>query len=188
MDDIRDSTAVWVSREILPHEGAVRSWLLRRWGAMVDADDVLQEAYCRIASLTSVSHIESGRAYLFRTAGAVVVDGIRRAKVANSGTMTETDWWNVMDEGPLADRVVEARQQLERLEGFLGRLSWTCRRVIELRRIQGLSQRDTARQLGISERVVENHIARGLKGVLKAMTEQEAKAEAETKEPTRVEG
>jgi RNA polymerase sigma-70 factor (ECF subfamily) len=177
MDEVRDSMAVWVSREVLPHEGAVRGWLARRWGSATDVDDVIQEAYCRISALTSVSHIGNGRAYLFRTVQSVVVDGARRAKVVNAGTMTETDWWNVMDEEPLADRVVEARQEVERFDRLLGQVSGTCRRVIELRRIHGLSQRETARQLGVSERVVENHIARGLKGVLKAMTRADAAGE-----------
>lgn len=170
MDEVRDSIAVWVSREVLPHEGAVRTWLARHWGSPIDVDDAIQEAYCRISALTSVSHIDNGRAYFFRTVRSVVVDGARRAKVANARAMTETEWWNVMDEEPLADRVIEARQEIERFNRLLGKVSCTCRRVIELRRVHGLSQRETARQLGVSERVVENHIARGLKGVLRTMT------------------
>lgn len=179
MDEVRDSVAVWVSREILPHEGSVRRWLVSRWGSQVDADDVIQECYCRLATLASVEHIENGRAYFFRTAHSVVVDSARRAKVANGAVMTETEWWDVVDEEPLPDRVAEDRQQLERVASLLGMLSWTCRRVIELRRIHGLSQRETARQLGVSEHVVENHVRRGLKRVLSALAEQDAATEAE---------
>lgn len=181
MDEVRDSIAVWVAREVLPHEGSIRSWLARHWGSAIDVDDVIQEAYCRISALTSVSHIDNGRAYFFRTVQSVVVDGARRLKVVNaSAFVTETEWWNVMDEEPLADRVVEARQELERFDRLLGMVSSTCRRVIELRRIHGLSQRETATQLGVSERVVENHIARGLKGVLNMMAQVDG---AEAKEP-----
>jgi RNA polymerase sigma-70 factor (ECF subfamily) len=179
MDDLRDSIAAWVSREVLPHEGSVRLWLVRRWGSAVDADDVIQETYCRISALPSTEHVENGRAYFFRTAQSVVIDGARRAKVANGAALTENEWWNVMDQKPLPDRQVEALQELERVDGLLGMLSWTCRRVIELRRIHGLSQKETARQLGISENVVENHVTRGLKRVLKAMAEHETAAEPE---------
>ena len=45
----------------------------------------------------------------------------------------------------------------------------TCQRVIELRRIQGLSQRETARILGVTENVVENHSKRGLRMILNAL-------------------
>lgn len=179
MDDVRDNIAVWVSREVLPHEGSVRRWLARRWGSAIDADDVIQETYCRISALVSVEHVENGRAYFFRTAQSVVIDGARRAKVANGAALTETEWWSVIDQKPLPDRQVEALQELERVDGLLGKLSWTCRRVIELRRIHGLSQKETARQLGVSENVVENHVTRGLKRVLKAMAEQEDSAEQE---------
>lgn len=171
MDEVRDSIAVWVAREVLPHEGSVRSWLARHWSSAIDVDDVIQEAYCRISALTSVSHIDNGRAYFFRTVQSVVVDGARRLRVVNAAGMTETEWWNVIDDEPLADRVVEARQELDRFNRLLGRVSCTCRRVIEMRRIHGLSQKETATQLGVSERVVENHVARGLKSVLNAMAQ-----------------
>jgi RNA polymerase sigma-70 factor (ECF subfamily) len=174
MDDQRDSIAAWVAREILPHEGSVRGWATRRWGSLIDVDDVIQEVYCRIAGLDSVTHIENGRAYVFTTVQAVVMDGFRRAKVANTKPMTEIDWFDVEDDSPLADRRVEAIQELGRVNNLLSGLSATGRRVIELRRIHGLSQKETAQQLGVSESVVENHIVRGLRRILKTIAEQDA--------------
>lgn len=168
------SKAAWVAREILPHEGLVRNWLARRWGRTVEVDDVIQEAYCRISELDSVEHIQHGRAYFFTTVRAVAIDMIRASGVANVRTMTEIDWMNVIDDNPLPDRVAEAGQELIRVEAMLTRLSWTCRQVIELRRIRGLSQAETARQLGVSENVVENHIVRGLRSLLKAIEAQDA--------------
>lgn len=169
----RDKIARWVAAEILPHEISVRGWLSRRWGALLDVDDVVQEAYCRIAALGSIDHIESGRAYFFTTARSIAMDTFRRSKVAGEKAMTETDLWFVEDEYPRADRVVEARQELLRIDGFLSSVSLTCRRVIELRRVQGLSQRETAQQLGISEHAVENHVARGIRRLMKMLTDPE---------------
>ena len=51
----------WVSREVLPHEADVRRWL-RRMANVPDAEDVIQEAYCRISNLSDVRHIKNGRA------------------------------------------------------------------------------------------------------------------------------
>ncbi|WP_116813356.1 RNA polymerase sigma factor [Steroidobacter cummioxidans] len=173
MNGERDRVAARVAREILPHEGLVRNWLRRQWGSVIDIDDVIQEAYCRIASLPSLDHIDNVRSYFFRTVQAVATDNLRRAKVESIRRVTEIDWLNVIDEEPSADRALEASQELERVTSLLSRLTWTCRRVIELRRIEGLSQKDTARLLGISESVVENHIVRGLKSVLNAVQEPE---------------
>lgn len=169
----REQIARWVAVEILPHEASVRGWLSRRWGGALDVDDVVQEAYCRIAALASIEHIESGRAYFFTTARSIAMDTFRRSKVAGEKAMTETELWSVEDEYPRADRVAEARQELLRIDGFLSSVSLTCRRVIELRRFQGLSQRETAQQLGISEHSVENHVTRGIRRVMKMLSDQE---------------
>lgn len=177
MKDQRSSIAAWVAREILPHEPGARRWAQRRWGNLVDVDDVIQEVYCRISALDSVDHIDNGRAYLFRALQAVVMDSLRRTKVANTRPMTEIDWFDVVDESPGADRHVEGIQELGRVTNLLSELSQTCRRVIELRRIHGLSQRETARQLGVTENVVENHVARGIRRVLQAMAEETAQPE-----------
>lgn len=176
MDADPPSIAAWVAREVFPHEGIVRSWAARRWGHVLDVDDVVQEAYCRLSELASVAHIRNGRAYFFATVRAVAIDALRGAKVANVHAMTEIDWQDVMDERPQPDRVVEAGQELARVQAMLSRLSWTCRQVIELRRVHGLSQLETARRLGVSENVVENHIVRGLRSLLKAIEEQDAPA------------
>lgn len=161
--------AAWVASEILPHEGIVRNWLKRRWGHLLDVDDVLQEAYCRLSELESVEHIRSGRAYFFATARAVAIDMGRAGRVANLQAMTEIDWQDVMDDRAQPERTAEAVQALAQVELALSRMSPVCRQVIELRRIHGLSQAETARRLGVSENVVENHIVRGLRRLLAAV-------------------
>lgn len=171
MADERDSIAAWVAREILPHEGAVRGWLARRWRNAIDADDVIQEAYCRLSALTSVQHIDNPLAYFRRTVHAAAVDAVQRAYGKNVISMMETEWFNVVDEEPLADRSAAASQELGRVNGLLSKMSYTCQRVIELRRIEGLSQKETASRLGVSENVVENHIVRGLRRILSAMAD-----------------
>ncbi|GFE89950.1 RNA polymerase sigma factor [Steroidobacter agaridevorans] len=177
MKDQSKSIAARVANEILPHEALVRNWLKRRWGNTLDIDDLIQESYSRIASLDSIDHIDNLRSYFFRTAHAVATDLMRRAKVENFSRVTEIEWSNVLDESPSPDRVVDASQRLERVNDLLSKLTWTCRRVIELRRIEGLSQRDTALRLGVSESVVENHIARGLKSVLDAAADRDESTE-----------
>ncbi len=74
-----------VGAQVLPHEGDVRAWL-RRTGATPDlVDDVVQEAYCRIAALPSVAHIVCGRAYFFQTTRNIAFGLARRAKVVTTG-------------------------------------------------------------------------------------------------------
>ncbi|MEN3749140.1 sigma-70 family RNA polymerase sigma factor [Sphingomonas sp. HF-S3] len=172
----QDIVARWVAREILPHEARVRAWLTRHWRGAIDVDDVVQEAYCRLAGLASIDHIESPLAYFRRTAHAAAIDAVRRTTAKNIVSMTENDWFDVMDEGPCAERIVESAQELGRVRGALASLSDTCRRVIELRRVEGLSQRETAQRLGVSENVVENNMVRGIRRVLGIMAGEDADA------------
>ena len=51
-----------------------------------DVEDIVQESYCRIAGLSDVSHIRSGRAYLFTTARMLVLERIRRSRVVSIDT------------------------------------------------------------------------------------------------------
>jgi len=174
MDDKRDIIAAWVAREILPHERAVHAWLSRRWRNVVDPDDVLQEAYCRISSLARIDHIDNPIGYFRRTVHTVVADALNRAGIINFTSMTEIEWLNVKDSEPLADRVLEADQELARVHTLLAQLSDTGRRAIELRRVEGVSQREAAERLGVSEDVIRNHLVRGVKKILQAMADQDA--------------
>lgn len=173
-----DIVARWIAREILPHEGRIRTWLTRQWRGAIDVDDIIQEAYCRLSSLKSVEHIENPLAYFRRTVHGAAVDAVRHT-TKNVVPMTENDWFEVLDESPSVDRQVESAQELGRVGHALAKLSDTCRRVIELRRIEGLSQRETAECLGVSENVVENNIVRGIRRVLAVMAEQDAEVEEE---------
>ena len=185
MGDEHDIISAWIGREILPHEGAVRNWLSRRWRHIVDPNDVIQEAYCRLASLTSVDHIRNPAAYFHRTAQMVATDIMRRSGIINFTTMTENEWSNVMDSEPLADRAMMADQELKRVNGLLSELPDICRQAIELRRIEGVSQKEAAQRLGVSEDVIRNHLVRGVQKVLKTLAAQDMRmsgGELETSE------
>ena len=173
MDDERDIIAGWMAREIVPHERAVRLWLARHW-RHVDAEDVIQEAYCRIANLASVHHIENPAGYFRRTVRSVATDLMRRAGVLNFTSLSQNEWSTVKDNEPLPDRAIEAEQELRRLNGLLSKLSDTCRRIIELRRIEGLSRKETAERLGLTENEVKNDLVRGLQKVMRTIAEQDA--------------
>ena len=67
------------------------------------------------------------------------------------------------------ERDLGARQELQslarRVRFTLGRM----RRVVWLRRIEGLSQRQTAERLGLREVAVESQLARGMRALARAV-------------------
>ena len=163
----------WVGRHILPHERQLRAWLRAAFPA-IDIDDVVQEAYCRIATLTRVEHIDDPRRYLFRTARNVVLEQIRRERVVSieaASGLAELEL--APEEQGSPERVVAGRRALERVERLIESLPERARQVFRLRKIEGVPQREIATRLGLTETVVENEVARGLRRILDQLTDEE---------------
>jgi len=170
----RARVVAWLGREILPHEAAVRVWLRRSFAAAGDVDDIIQETYCRLAALSNIEHIDQPRGYFFQAARSVALEQIRRARVVRIETVSEIEALDLALEEPSAERIVSGRRELERVRGLIAALPERCRRIFEMRKIEGVPQREIARRLGVTEHVVENESVRGLRAILAAMTEQDA--------------
>lgn len=173
MDEGRARIVAWVGREILPHEADVRAWLRRSLVSEVEVEDIIQEAYCRLLTLKGTAHIATPRAYFFTTARTVVVDHMRRSRVVRMETVTEIEALNVVLDDPSPERVAAGRRELERVRRLIAALPDRCRRVFELRKIEGLSQREIASALGVTETIVENDVVKGQRLILKALAEGE---------------
>lgn len=166
----------WVGSEILPHEADVRVWL-RRTLNPEDLEDVIQETYCQIASLKDVSHIRSGRAYFFTAARNIVLMRLRRARIVRIESVTEIESLNIVGDEPSPERIAAGRRELERVRRLIEGLPDRCRKIFELRKIEGLPQREVAQRLGVTEHIVENDVAKGLKLILQAIADDEQAAE-----------
>ena len=169
MTQSRKEIVAWVGSHVLPHEASVRSWLRRWMGRVQDIDDVMQEAYCRLAALESTEHIGSGQAYLFRTARNIVLEQVRRSRIVRIENLLEAGGLNIADGAPTPEQVVAGVRELQRVQRLIEALPAKCRRVFVLRRVHGVSQREIARMCGISENTVEMHAAKGLKLIMKAL-------------------
>jgi RNA polymerase sigma factor (sigma-70 family) len=159
----------WVGSHVLPHEAAVRAWLKRWTGRNQDIDDVIQEAYCRLAAMDDVTHVGNGRAYLFQTTRNIVLEQARRSKIVRIDNVADMGSLSIVDDAPPMDRVASGIRELQRVEELIQQLPPKCRRVFVLRRIHGVSQRDIGRMFGISQAAVEKQAARGLKLILSAL-------------------
>ncbi|MBO9546366.1 sigma-70 family RNA polymerase sigma factor [Caulobacter sp.] len=171
MERLRQDVVVWIGREIIPHEPAVRAWLKRNAPSSIEAEDILQEAYCRLSDLQSVEQIANPRAYFFSVARNLLLNAIRHARVIRISSITDLELATLDDGQPSPERVVAGRRELERVRDLLASLPERCRRIIEMRKVEGLSQREIAERLNVTENVVENNVSRGLRFLSKAVSE-----------------
>jgi RNA polymerase sigma-70 factor (ECF subfamily) len=165
----RQRIVIWVATKVMPHEGEVRAWLRRYRLPADEIDDLIQEAYCKLVGLADVDQIAKPGAYFFQTVRNLLNEKFRRARIVRIDAVTEIDALYVYSEDPSPERIILARREWALVQDLIGALPERCRRVIEMRRIQGASQRETASRLGISESVVENETVRGIRLIMRAL-------------------
>lgn len=159
----------WLARHVLPHEPALRAWLRRREVDGLETDDIVQETYAVLAAMASVDHIDSPRAYAFQTAQSLILRHLRRARVVRIEALGDMESLNTAGEEPTPERQTAARQELRHVSDLIAALPAKCREAFTLRRIAGLSQRQVAQRMGISESTVEKHIGRALRTLMDAV-------------------
>lgn len=162
----------WVATHILPLEGEVRSWLRLHASSLnaSDVDDLIQEAYARLwkAQFSEVTH---ARAYFYTIVRNLLTEWARRARVVPMERMGEIEALRIISEEPGPERRIGARQELERLMQIIAALPGQCRRAFQLRKFDGLSQREIANVMGITEKTVEKHLAKALVRINEALRE-----------------
>lgn len=167
--NIASARTIWLARHVLPHEPALRAWLRRRAVDGLETDDIVQETYAVLAGLASVDHIDAPRAYAFQTAQSVILRHLRRARIVRIDAIEDIDIVAAAADEPSPERQTSARQELRRVSGLIAGLPSKCREAFTLRKVEGLSQREVAQQMGISESTVEKHIGRALRTLMNAM-------------------
>ena len=159
----------WLAAEILPHEAMLRAWLARSKVAGLEIDDIVQEAYAVLASLDSVAHIRNPRNYLFQTARSVVLRHLRRAQVVRFQALPDTTEAEIAQRDPSPEDAAIFRDRLRQADVLLTALPDRAREAFLLRRVQGLSQREIAARMNVSENTVEKHIGKALRLILHAV-------------------
>jgi RNA polymerase sigma factor (sigma-70 family) len=152
----------WVSSHVVPFEADLRKKLRYICGTADEVDDLVQDIYYRFLKMRSVDHIDDPRNYVFQMARNLVIDHLRRKRVVNIEAVQSLDELALFDGAPSPERVTMARAELKWVLGVIAKLPERCRDVFQMRKVYGLSQAETARQLGLSENVVEKETMRGM--------------------------
>lgn len=160
----KESTAAtWFVEELQPHEGMLRAWLASQFPGQTDIDDLVQEAFVRVLRARTEGEVRSPKAYLFVVARNLALMQARRRLVARTDSLADVDSTKILDESVDIPHEVSRSQELEMLTRAIQSLPARCRRIITLRKLYGLSQKETAAELGIVEHTVEIQTAIGLK-------------------------
>ena len=160
---MNESLDAWFASEILVHEQALSYFLRRCWPHRDELHDLRQEVYVRVYEAAGKALPTTPKAFLFATARHLMADRVRRSRVVSIEAVGDFESLNVLIEEVTPERWSSGRQTLKRLAEAFDRLPDRCREVVWLRRVEELPQKEVAMRLGISEKTVEKHIAKGVR-------------------------
>lgn len=153
----------WFAAELEPHRTAVRAYLAAQFRTLSDLDDIVQESVIRVLRAREAGPVESARALLFTTARNLALDQLRRQRVIAFEPMTETGDSFVVRGGATVPETVIHSEEIDLLRQAIAALPERCRQVVTLRMAYGLSQREIAARLGITENTVERQMGKGVR-------------------------
>lgn len=142
------------------HADALFRHVLLRVRDREKAKDIVQDAFSKtwlyLAEGKSIDHI---KAFLFRVANNLIIDGARKKKSASLDSMMDESGYEIVDDS-IADpsELQGVREALK----LLAQLDEIYRVAITMRYMDEMSPREIADILGVSENVVSVRIHRGI--------------------------
>ncbi|WP_161554661.1 RNA polymerase sigma factor [Ereboglobus luteus] len=153
--------ARWFEDEVHVHDARLKSYLRGSFPS-VDVEDVVQESYLRTWIASATKPVRSAKAFLFTVAKRLALNSLRHRKKSPMVAVPDLAALDVVDESKDTVEAVAVSEEIALLAEALNSLPPRCREIIILRAYQGLSQREVATLLSISETTVGTQVYQGM--------------------------
>lgn len=124
------------------------------------AAEIVQESYLILSQTAKSQAIQHPRGFLFRVATNLAFNHLKHKKVVEIHAQHQVT--SLALETPSAEHDYSQHQDLEMFCQVVEELPPRCRDVFILYKIHGMSYKEIAAELGISQSGVEKHITKGL--------------------------
>lgn len=152
---------LWFVSEVLPLEPSLMQYLRQNWRNRNELADIRQDIYLRLFEAAEKQIPRPAKPFLFTVARNLLIDRYRRERIVPFEGIPDLENVDIASDDPGPDRSAVARDELRRVQAALDQLPPRCREAVILRQVEGLSRRDIALRMGITEKTVKNHLNEG---------------------------
>lgn len=155
----------------LAHQRELQAYLTRKLRNADTAADLTQETFLRFAERKQgdgAPAITHERSYLYRTARNLALDYLRRER-GRQTDICDTALNSAVDDAPSPEQIVSDRDDLAAVRAAILELPARTRQIFVLTRIKGLTYREAAIKLQISDSSVQKHLAKATKHVMERL-------------------
>lgn len=150
-----NSRHVALSDVFIEHRPQLRNIARRIVGTPELADDITQEAFLRLADGAEIRDIEKPFCYCCQVVRNLALDHCRRQSVeATYRVYTDDGELPQVSGGTTAEQGLDERRVLRAIDKVLSDLPARTRKVFEMYRLSGLTQREIGKELGCSATLV----------------------------------
>ncbi|WP_157405699.1 RNA polymerase sigma factor [Asticcacaulis benevestitus] len=140
---------------------ALIAFFVRRIGSQTQAEDLTQEVFVRMTNLKT-DDVQNLEGYLFQIARNLLRDTHRRDNVRNNYEAIVRGDDQRDTESRHAERIIIARQALEKVAVILDGLPERTRSIFILHRMEAMARKDIAQAYGITISAVEKHLGKAM--------------------------
>ncbi|MFJ3044700.1 RNA polymerase sigma factor [Herbaspirillum chlorophenolicum] len=163
---MRSDTDDWFVTQVLPLEESLWRFLRRNChNGDEEVSDLMQEVYVRLYESARTRKPEQVKPFMFSIARNLLIDRARRSQVVSIEAYADLDALDMTVDTLSPERHLIGMEELRLLQNALDDLPVRCREVVQLRKIDGLSQRDVAAHMGITEDTVEKQMSKGIRAL-----------------------
>ncbi|MEB0205811.1 sigma-70 family RNA polymerase sigma factor [Pseudomonas sp. CCC3.1] len=145
------------------HHGWLFGWLRRKLGCAHNAADLAQDTFARILNAReSVATLREPRAFLSTTARRLIIDQVRRKQIENAYLQELALTTEALEGFQSPEQILTTLQALEHIAFMLEGMHDNVRQAFVLYYLDGLTQSEIARHLGLSDRTVRKYLIQAL--------------------------
>ena len=151
-----------ITEAYVKYELAIKRFVSKFLPRPHDVEDVSQEAFLKAYAAERKHDIDQPKSYLFRVAKHIAISKLRKDARQPLSFIEDFDILDVIGESSTVEDEIMAREQLGLRCDAVAALSPQVRRAYLMRKVYGMSYKQIAERLNISNSTVEKHLAKGI--------------------------